>query len=195
VLDAPPDDAPYRDPSLSVQARVEDLIGRMTLDEKVGQLVGVPVGGATEAVRLETMREPIRTHGLGHATSFGDLLSPFDAPAEAAKAGNDLQRVAVEETRLGIPLLLQISEFHGHATVQRGTVFPHNIGVAATRDPGQARRVPLAPGEVGTASVRVDASTLAVPQPDGRRATEPGTFELFVNGRATTLEVERHGGA
>jgi beta-glucosidase len=112
-----------------IERRVDALLRRMTLDEKVGQLVlysaGVPTGPGTGRADY---REQIAKGQLG---SIGNLTG-------AAKT-NALQRIAVERSRLEIPLLFGIDVIHGYRTV-----FPVPLGMASTWDPQlveQAARV------------------------------------------------------
>lgn len=115
---------PYLDASLPVADRVEDLLGRMTLEEKAAQ-VAAPFGTAVDVHR------PPST-GWGCATAALSSLSV--SPREAAAAGNELQRKHVEETRLGIPVLLAEEALLG-LKVQGTTTFPDAIAQAATWDP------------------------------------------------------------
>lgn len=135
------DQPPYRDPTVPVDRRVEDLAERMTLEEQAGQLVGTVLGEVDDRLPggdRETVREQVREDHLGSVAPFlpgGDGLGP----RAAVETTNDLQRVAVEETRLGIPLLIPADAIHGHAFVDGATVFPHNLAMAATRDPELVR--------------------------------------------------------
>ena len=115
--------------SPEIERRIDALLQRMTVDEKVGQLVlysaGAPTGPGTGRADY---REQIAKGQIG---SFGNLTG-------AAKI-NALQRIAVEQSRLGIPLLFGIDVIHGYRTV-----FPVPLGMASTWDPQlveQAARV------------------------------------------------------
>lgn len=109
---------PYENPKLPVEKRVEDLLRRMTLEEKIYQLQSggdLPVGNLTCVTR-------------------GFL------PKEGAIKANQYQRRAIEETRLGIPVIIHDEALHG--CVARGcTSFPQAIGLAATWDPNLMYRV------------------------------------------------------
>ena len=96
---------PYRDAGRPIAERVADLLPRMTLEEKVAQLGGVWV---TELVRddrfdAERARDTLR-HGTGHVTRIG--ASTGLGPRANAELANAIQRVLVEETRLGIPAIV-----------------------------------------------------------------------------------------
>ena len=124
----------YRDESLPIAQRVEDLLDRMTLEEKVGQLVGTWAGELDATKNLEDVQTEIVEHGIGAVASFGwagALNTRLDNIVETV---NQLQDVARSETRLGIPLLFNVDAVHGHAYVSEGTAFPNGLGMAATRN-------------------------------------------------------------
>ena len=105
--------------SPEIQRRVEELLGRMTLDEKVGQMVlRYP---ADERLFSESM---IREGRLGAIADIADI-----------KQVNRLQKIAVSESRLGIPLLVANNLIHGF-----GTVFPIPLALSCTWDPHTVRR-------------------------------------------------------
>jgi beta-glucosidase len=116
---------PYKDAKLAVEARVKDLMGRMTLDEKVGQMV--------QADSNWLQVPEVSKLFLGSVLSGGDSeiadLSPKGWLAYAEK----VQKEALS-TRLGIPILYGVDAVHGHNNVRGATVFPHNIGLGATRN-------------------------------------------------------------
>jgi beta-glucosidase-like glycosyl hydrolase len=114
----------YRDSSLPVEERVRDLMGRMTLEEKAAQ-IAAPFGAAVD------VHTPPET-GWGNATAALSTLGL--PPQETARAGNELQRKHVEETRLGIPVLFAEEALVG-LKVRDATTFPDAIAQAATWDP------------------------------------------------------------
>jgi beta-glucosidase len=125
---------PYQDPSQPVPARVADLLSRMTLEEKVGQMTQAERGAVTD--------DPSRVTDwmLGSVLSGGGSV-PTPNNAEAwADMVDEFQQAALN-TRLGIPLLYGVDSVHGHGNLFGATVFPHNIGLGATRDPDLVRRV------------------------------------------------------
>jgi len=121
----------YLDSSQPVEIRVKDLLKKMTLKEKIGQMAG------TIFINLEKAREDIKDSCLG----VGAPLMFANSPKILADFTNALQKFAVEETHLGIPLLLYLDAVHGHASVKGATVFPHNLGLAATWDSDLAVKV------------------------------------------------------
>ncbi|MFO1253423.1 MAG: glycoside hydrolase family 3 N-terminal domain-containing protein [Inhella sp.] len=112
--------APYRDPGLPLQARVDDLLARMTLPEKVGQLMQL------DGQRI--YRELIRDFHVG------SLLHINGSDADAAQA-------AAAQTRLGIPLMLADDGIHGHSFWAGATIFPTQLALACSWNPGLAREV------------------------------------------------------
>ena len=138
--DAPasPQRAAYRDPSLPVDARVQDLLARMTLEEKFWQLFMIP----------GDLDDPAHDYSKG---IFGLQIAaaPRGQPPTArghAERINAIQRYFVERTRLGIPIIPFEEALHGLAA-EGATVFPQAIALAATWD---ARLV----GRVAAASAR-----------------------------------------
>ncbi|MBB1259051.1 glycoside hydrolase family 3 protein [Streptomyces sp. OF8] len=120
--------APYLDPRLPVQRRVKDLLGRMTLVEKVGQMA------QAERSAVSTDPEQITRLGLGSLLSGGGSTPDANTPEAWADMVDAFQEKALA-TRLGIPLLYGVDAVHGHSNLVGATVFPHNIGMGATRDP------------------------------------------------------------
>ncbi|HEY0044144.1 MAG TPA: glycoside hydrolase family 3 N-terminal domain-containing protein [Allosphingosinicella sp.] len=149
----------YKDSSQPTEARVEDLLRRMTLDEKVAQLLTVWEGKGkiqtAEGAFSPEKASAAFPHGLGQIARPSDKRGVADTNAGAAGASagavnrdarntaeyvNAAQRWAVERTRLGIPLLMHEEALHGY--VARGaTSFPQAIGLASTWDPDLLERV------------------------------------------------------
>jgi len=123
----------YRDPTAAIDDRVEDLLTAMTLDEKLAQLgclwstALVGKGGFDPAAAAAKM-----PHGIGQVTRIG--ASTGLRPAESARLMNAIQQVAVERTRLGIPLFVH-EESTGGFCHRDATVFPQALGLASTWDP------------------------------------------------------------
>ncbi|WP_322919621.1 glycoside hydrolase family 3 protein [Nocardioides renjunii] len=119
---------PYQDATLPTRRRVRDLLGRMTLAEKIGQMA--------QAERADVAADPttITELGLGSVLSGGGSV-PTPNTAEAWADTVDRFQQAALETRLGIPLIYGVDAVHGHGNLLGATVFPHNIGLGATRNP------------------------------------------------------------
>lgn len=126
--------APYKNPRLSTERRVADLLSRMTLEEKVGQMA--------QAERADVSADPgqIADLFLGSVLSGGGSVPADNTPEGWADMVDSFQEQALS-TRLGIPLLYGVDAVHGHANLNGATVFPHNIGLGATRDPRLVERI------------------------------------------------------
>lgn len=154
----PPSAGPaYRDPRLPVAERVEDLLARMTLEEKIGQMTLVEKG----SIRLEDLA----TRCIGGLLSGGGASPPVNSPEAWAAMVNQFQAYALR-SRLGIPLLYGVDAVHGHGNVYGATIFPHNIGLGATRDPDLVERIARATAEemAATGIYWNYAPVVAVPQ-------------------------------
>ncbi|MEU8803310.1 glycoside hydrolase family 3 protein [Spirillospora sp. NPDC048819] len=130
---APPDNAPYLNQRLPVSQRVGDLLDRMTLEEKVGQMTQAERGA------IDGDRDQITELALGSVLSGGGSVPADNTPEGWADMVDAYQSKALA-TRLKIPLLYGIDSVHGHNNLVGATVFPHNIAMGATRDPGLVRR-------------------------------------------------------
>ena len=142
----------YKDPSLSIDIRLSDLLSRMTLEEKVGQLL-CPLGWemyeihGNEVCPSGKFKQLIKERNVGMlwATYRADpwtkktLANGLNSEM-AAKAGNALQKYVMENTRLGIPMFLAEEAPHGHMAIG-ATVFPTGIGMAATWSPELVKEV------------------------------------------------------
>jgi beta-glucosidase len=120
--------------SLPPRVRAELLLARMTLEEKVGQMTQAERGAVTADPSL------ITTWRLGALLSGGGSTPTPNTPEAWADMVDRFQSAALA-TRLGIPLLYGVDSVHGHGNLVGATIFPHNIGLGATRDPGLVERV------------------------------------------------------
>ncbi|SEC01930.1 glycoside hydrolase family 3 N-terminal domain-containing protein [Paenibacillus sp. GP183] len=121
---------PYYDASLPVETRVADLLSRMTLEEKVGQMV--------QAERASVTQEDVHTYKLGSVLSGGGSFpngKQADSTREKWADLVDSYQAAALSTNLGIPILYGVDAVHGNNNLIGATLFPHNIGLGATRDP------------------------------------------------------------
>jgi beta-glucosidase len=131
-LSAPPADAPFRDPSHPVEVRVEDLLGRMTLAEKLGQMTLVEKDALEEG--------DLARLSIGSVLSGGGGAPRVNTPERWADMVDGFQAEAMT-SRLGIPVLYGVDAVHGHNNVVGATIFPHNIGLGAAGDPQLVRRI------------------------------------------------------
>jgi beta-glucosidase len=118
----------YENSRVPLQARVDDLLSRMTLAEKVGQM--------TQGERAAVEADPtqITKLNLGALLSGGGSVPKPNTPEAWANMVDRFQHAALE-TRLHIPIIYGIDSVHGDGNMYGATVFPHNIGLGATRDP------------------------------------------------------------
>lgn len=129
----------YKDPYQSLEARVDDLLARMTPEEKVAQLGSVWAFEVAPGGRLSEDRAARRLGlGIGQITRIAGA-SDLDARAAAALA-NQLQRFLLERTRLGIPAIVH-EECCAGFMARGATVFPQIIGLASTWEPELAREM------------------------------------------------------
>lgn len=122
----------YKNPEARIEDRVEDLLSRMTLAEKIGQMTQVEKGSI--------QREDITTRFLGSLLSGGGGCPTPNTPEGWADMVNGYQEYALQ-TRLGIPLIYGVDAVHGHSNVKGAVIFPHNIGLGATQDPDLVERI------------------------------------------------------
>ena len=129
----------YRDASQPVAARVDDLVARMSLDEKLAQLGGVWITAlvSDDGFDVDAARERLR-HGIGQVTRISG--SSGLRPGASAALHNEIQQLLVEETRLGIPALVH-EESTGGFCARDATVFPQGIGLASSWDPALVEEV------------------------------------------------------
>ena len=143
---------PYKNSNLSVELRVADLLSRMTLEEKVGQLL-CPLGWEMYEIQENEVYPSEKFKQLVKERNAGMLWATYRAdpwtrktlenglnPELAAKAGNALQKYVMENTRLGIPMFLAEEAPHGHMAIGT-TVFPTGIGMAASWSPELIKEV------------------------------------------------------
>lgn len=129
----------YLDPALSVGTRVEDLLARMTLEEKLAQLGSAWVFQMLSGDQFSEERAAaILHHGLGQVTRIAGASS--FTPRRSAEVANAIQRLLVDETRLGIPAIVH-EEICSGVMARGSTIYPQAIGMAATFDPELNRRI------------------------------------------------------
>src|SRR5690349_7865050 len=128
----------YLDPSQPIPARVSDLLSRMSLDEKVGQM--------TQAERNAVSNADLTNFRIGSLLSGGGSAPSPNNATSWANMYDSFQNAA-RATPLKIPLIYGVDAVHGHNNVVGATIFPHNIGLGATRDPALAQRIGRATAE------------------------------------------------
>jgi len=149
---------------------IEELLGQMSLAEKVGQM--------TQATRAALQGAEVREFFLGSVLNGGDELVKPNTAEGWADAIDRLQMQALG-THLGIPLVYGIDAVHGHAGLRGATVFPHNIGLGATRNPEIAEKAgEIAAEEVSATGIKwTFAPCIAVPRDERWGRTYEGFGE------------------
>lgn len=158
----------YKNPGLSVEERTSDLLSRMTLEEKVGQLL-CPLGWEMYEKQGKKVSCSKKYEKLLQDRHIGMLWGVYRAdpwtkktlengldPQLAAETGNALQRYVMEHTRLGIPVFLAEECPHGHMAIGT-TVFPTGIGLAASWSPQLLEKV----GSVISRELRLQGGHIA----------------------------------
>ncbi|CAI0433091.1 unnamed protein product [Linum tenue] len=111
----------YKDSTQLVGHRIKDLMGRMTLQEKIGQMVQID--------RAVASADVMKNYFIGSVLSGGGSVPAQKAsPGTWIKMLNEYQTGALS-TRLGIPMIYGVDAVHGHNNVYNATIFPHNIGL------------------------------------------------------------------
>ena len=122
----------YQDPTRPIETRIDDLLARMTLAEKIGQMTQVEKNSITP--------EDVTAYFIGSVLSGGGG-SPSNNTVESWVEMVKAFQQAARGTRLGIPLIYGVDAVHGHANLRGATVFPHNIGLGAANDPELMYRI------------------------------------------------------
>ena len=141
--------ATYMNPRASIPARVHDLLGRMTLREKVGQMDqavvgllrdttnpanGVCNGGNTSQPQPNCLQRVLSADATGSVLSGGTDNPPGNTGADWANLYNTIQQYAINNSRLHIPIIYGVDAVHGFGHPTAATLFPQSIGMGATWD-------------------------------------------------------------
>ena len=130
---------PYQDSSLTIDARLDDLLSRMTIAEKIGQMALIEKNSIVDL-------NDIALYGLGGLMSGSGAKPENNTPAGWLEMVNNFQFYA-QKTRLAIPLLYGSDANHGHSNVFGATIFPHAIGLGASKDADLVKQVAKATAE------------------------------------------------
>ncbi|PKI43121.1 hypothetical protein CRG98_036500, partial [Punica granatum] len=121
----------YKNPNMPIEYRVRDLIGRMSLKEKIGQMAMTGKSSLTPTALRD-----------GSVGGINAERGPYDsAPVKDWADKADEWQQAALQSRLGIPLILGVDAIHGHNNAYGTTIFPHNVGLGATRDAELIQRI------------------------------------------------------
>ncbi len=141
---AVPPDAPYKNPALPLEKRVEDLLSRMTLEEKAAQMMCVWQKKAETLLDAQGNFDFQKAKAsFGHGHGLGQVARPSDAgqgknAREMAELTNAIQKFFIQHSRLGIPVMFHEECLHGQASLE-GTSFSQPIGLGATFNPELVR--------------------------------------------------------
>jgi beta-glucosidase len=156
---------PYQDPSLPVDQRVADLLGRMTLAEKIGQMGQINVEvlqGSPDTpwdrgpLNPDLMADVLDKNQIGSILSGGGAWPPVGDDGKAwADEINAIQQFALDHSKLRIPIIYGADAVHGHNNLVDATMVPHEIGLGATFDPSLAEQL----GRTTASAVRATGVT------------------------------------
>ena len=143
----------YKNADAPIPRRVADLLSRMTLEEKAAQMICVWQEKATRLLNPQGDFDPAKAAAaFGHGHGLGQVGRPSDAGSSAATPANGktargmaeltnaIQKLFLQNTRLGIPVIFHEECLHGHAA-RDGTSFPQPIGLAGTFNPHLVEQV------------------------------------------------------
>ena len=122
----------YLNPALSPEDRADDLLAQMTLDEKIGQM--------TQVEKNSIKLGDISALFIGSILSGGGGSPRPNTPDAWLEMVREFQAQAAQ-TRLKIPLIYGVDAVHGHNNVYGAVIFPHNVGLGATRDADLVERI------------------------------------------------------
>lgn len=138
LLPAAAQQAPYQNPNLPVEQRVEDLLSRMTLEEKIGQMTQInyqlfnPAGDSSS---IDVVMDEARLRAILRQVPVGSILNGVAIPgADWVAYIRRIHEINAEESRLNIPILYGIDHVHGANYLADATVFPQQLNIAATFD-------------------------------------------------------------
>jgi beta-glucosidase len=123
---------PYLDPALPIAERTDDLLSRMTLAEKIGQMTLVEKDSIAAA--------DIAPLAIGGLLSGGGGYPTPNTPVAWAEMVAGFQEEALS-SRLAVPLIYGVDAVHGHSNVVGAVIFPHNVGLGAADDPELVERI------------------------------------------------------
>jgi beta-glucosidase len=130
-------------PERDYSQKIEALLKRMTLEEKVGQMTQLAIGmistGRDQNIRIDPAKldKAIVHYGVGSILNVSEQALTVDRWHEII---NQIQDSATKKTRLGIPMIYGIDSIHGANYIQGSTLFPQEIGMAATWNPELMKR-------------------------------------------------------
>lgn len=147
----------------AIERRIADLIKRMTVEEKVGQVIQADIASVTP--------DEVRRYHLGSVLNGGNSApgnDEFAPPAKWLELADAFYTASVDKAggRTGVPVIWGTDAVHGHSNIVGATLFPHNIGLGAARDPELIERIGAATAREirATGQEWTFAPTITVPQ-------------------------------
>lgn len=147
----------------ATEARIDALIARMTIEQKVGQLIQADISTITP--------KDLETYPLGSILAGGNSGphgNERSSAADWAKLVGEFRAVSLRPQANGVavPIIFGVDAVHGHNNIPGATLFPHNIGLGAARDPELIQRIgAITAAEIAGSGIEwTFAPTLAVPQ-------------------------------
>jgi beta-glucosidase len=192
---------PYLDPSLAPEQRADDLLARMSLEEKVGQMTqinatrlqGDPNNDWDRAeLNPDILDLVLNQNQAGSILSGGGASPAVNTPAAWTEMTNEIQQFALEHQRHGIPVIYGIDAVHGHNNVLGATMFPHPFGLGATYDTRLAQELASATAsDVRATGIHWDFAPVADLWRDLRwgRSYEPFSEDPFAAGELVAATV------
>ncbi len=160
--------------------KIDNLISKMTLEEKVGQMTNITIGtiateiGDSLVIDKEKLRNVMLTNKVG---SFQNVIGHAYSLQNWHKMLDQIQSINMKESRLKIPLLYAIDAVHGADYTLGSTIFPHNLGLAATRNTDLAKLgAQITAKEVRASGIRYNFSPVL---DAGRQPLWPRLAETF----------------
>ncbi len=184
----------------SDDAKIEALIKKMTIEEKVGQMTNITIGmmlkekGNDIALDYDKLRNILIKNKVG---SLQNVISHAYTLEQWHKMLNDIQKVNMDESRLKIPMLYAIDAVHGADYTIGSTLFPHNLGLAASRNTDLAKLcAEITAKEVRASGIRYNFSPVldAGRQPLWPRLAETFGEDIYLVKQMGLSEIEGYEG-
>jgi len=181
-------------------SKIETLISKMTLEEKVGQMTNITIGMVAKetpngiVIDQEKLKDVLINHKVG---SFQNVISHAYSLANWHALLNGVQKLNMDESRLKIPMLYAIDAVHGADYTLGSTIFPHNLGLAATRNILLAKQASeITAKEVRASGIRYNFSPVldAGRQPLWPRLAETFGEDIYLVKQMGLAEIEGYEG-